>query len=272
VNHLLTHGYEGIEQSAEYMTMFFPGDTHATIARKVERRFTPLNLRVFGSFVWVRDADFERMTPSQWREHQLNQLKLVVDIGGQYANCNYLLPAAHQNTGGDYRADERFLDRAAGLIREMRDMAFDLGLNFYVEVHNNYITEGPRRVLPHPRPHRRRADGRPVALPLPGHHARRALGPHLPQRRPRPRRLSRLYGDLSASVDDPKADWEQKGLTWQLFQITKPALSGGLSSRVVIGETGPMHLVKDGLALDVKLIPLCRAMAGTPTRRRRESR
>ena len=36
---------------------------------------------------------------------------------------------------------------------------------------------------------------------------------------------------------------------------------GGLSSRAIVGETGPMHQVKDALALDAKLVPLWRLMA-----------
>ncbi len=37
--------------------------------------------------------------------------------------------------------------------------------------------------------------------------------------------------------------------------------NGGLSSRCIVGEAGPMHLVTDALGLDAKLVPLYRAMA-----------
>ena len=38
----------------------------------------------------------------------------------------------------------------------------------------------------------------------------------------------------------------------------KPGFVGGLSSRAIIGETGPAFSVKDALALDAKLVPLYR--------------
>lgn len=124
-------------------------------------------------------------------------------------------------------------------------------------------------------------------------------------------------------MPDPAADWEAKGVTWQAFEYSKPALAGGLSSRcaslhavgccryrlrrcrrscryrdrvcaggvegrhlgsgqtgerlltpadichgvawcarsVIMGESGPLHLVKDALGLDAKLVPLWREMA-----------
>ena len=74
-------------------------------------------------------------------------------------------------------------------------------------------------------------------------------------------RMARQHGDLSADVPDPVADWEAKGVTYQSFEYYKPALEGGLSSRVIVGESGPMHLVTDSLTLDAKLVPLWRAMA-----------
>ena len=102
-------------------------------------------------------------------------------------------------------------------------------------------------------------------------------------------RMCRQHGDLSANVldDDPAADWDARGVTWQAFEYAKPALAGGLSSRcvqhlprgtgvgdqlaiavdtelrrsVIMGESGPIHLVQDALGLDAKLVPLWRAMA-----------
>ena len=99
-------------------------------------------------------------------------------------------------------------------------------------------------------------------------------------------RMCRQHGDLSANVlnGDPAADWDAKGVTWQAFEYAKPALARGLSSRcvqqqqnmlsiggwcplkpllcsVIMGESGPLHMVKDALGLDAKLVPLWRAMA-----------
>ena len=43
-------------------------------------------------------------------------------------------------------------------------------------------------------------------------------------------RMARQHGDLSADVDDPVADWEAEGVTYQAFEYSKPALAGGLSA------------------------------------------
>lgn len=56
-------------------------------------------------------------------------------------------------------------------------------------------------------------------------------------------RQARQYGDLSANVEDPAADWDAGGPTWDAFSFSMPGLKGGLSSRVICGESGPMHLV-----------------------------
>ena len=56
-----------------------------------------------------------------------------------------------------------------------------------------------------------------------------------------------------------------KGLTWQAFESMRPALRGGLSSRAIGGEGGPLHLRDTfgvcALELDAKLVPLYRHMA-----------
>jgi hypothetical protein len=78
-------------------------------------------------------------------------------------------------------------------------------------------------------------------------------------------RMCRELGDLSADVPDPAADWDSKGLTWQAFESSRPALTGGLSSRAIAGESGPLHMRdvfgKSALELDAKLVPLYRYMA-----------
>ena len=78
-------------------------------------------------------------------------------------------------------------------------------------------------------------------------------------------RMCRELGDLSADVPDPAQDWADKGLTWQAFESMRPALRGGLSSRAIGGESGPLHLRDTfgvcALELDAKLVPLYRHMA-----------
>ena len=77
-------------------------------------------------------------------------------------------------------------------------------------------------------------------------------------------RLARQHGDLSADVPDPATDWEDpNGATRLAWDMAKRALRGGLSSRCIMGETGPIHLVGGDrtLDLDASLVPLFRMMA-----------
>lgn len=73
--------------------------------------------------------------------------------------------------------------------------------------------------------------------------------------------MCRCYGDLSVNVPKPQDDWNSRGVTWTAFDWSRPGLEGGLSSRVICGESGPMHDVSDPLTLDAKLVPLYRMMA-----------
>ncbi len=188
-------------------------------------------------------------------------MKLVQDMGGDYAALQFFLHPKYLNTGGIYRDDEDYLQWCADRVTAMRDAAWQLGMNFYLEVHIDRITEDPAaccRIL------------QLATCEINGdlsHLLYRAITrgryveticSHMGHTHVR---LARMHGDLSAAVDDPQADWQQEGVTWQIFQITKAGLSGGLSSRTIVGETGPMHLVKDTLSLDEALIPLYRAMA-----------
>lgn len=74
-------------------------------------------------------------------------------------------------------------------------------------------------------------------------------------------RMAREHGDLSADVSDPEQDWTDKGLTYQAFESMRSSFKNGLSSRCIVGESGPMHLVKDAIKLDASLVPLYRLMA-----------
>ena len=56
--------------------------------------------------------------------------------------------------------------------------------------------------------------------------------------------MAREHGDLSADVEDPEKDWAEKGVTYQAFEAMKSAFAGGLSSHCIVGESGPMHLVR----------------------------
>ena len=67
--------------------------------------------------------------------------------------------------------------------------------------------------------------------------------------------MAREHGDLSADVENPEKDWTEKGVTYQAFEAMKPAFAGGLSSRCIVGESGPMHLVRTPRSTCVPLRP-----------------
>uniref|UniRef100_A0A7S2TK11 Xylose isomerase-like TIM barrel domain-containing protein n=2 Tax=Lotharella oceanica TaxID=641309 RepID=A0A7S2TK11_9EUKA len=74
-------------------------------------------------------------------------------------------------------------------------------------------------------------------------------------------RMARVHGDLSVQVEDPEKDWAEKGVTWNAFEYSVEALKGGLSSRAVCGESGPIHACTDPLTNDAKMVPLLKKMA-----------
>ena len=75
-------------------------------------------------------------------------------------------------------------------------------------------------------------------------------------------RMARRFGDLSVEVPDPAADWDGNGVTRQAWDMSCRALvHGGLSSRTICGEAGPIHLVRDALSTDASLVPLWRKLA-----------
>lgn len=173
------------------------------------------------------------------------------------------LPPPFLNTGGAYRADTAYLERTAQRIAMLQRIAFDEGMNCYIETHIDRISEDIQAFC-------EIIDRCPVDFELNGdlsHYLYRGINQGAGLKRVLSKighmhqRMARQHGDLSADVPDPAKDWEEKGVTFQAFEYAKPALVGGLSSRVIMGESGPIHLVKDALGLDAKLVPLWREMA-----------
>ena len=258
VAHVAAAGYEGCEFGVVTLERYFEGDSPVVVARKGRRVIEGAGLRNFGTAMHFLD---EQMRQRHWIETAVEQMMPVVDLGGEYVSYQLYIHPDHANTGGAYRDDEPYLQWCADRVAELRDAAWAEGLNFYLEVHVDRITEDPAALC-------RILDL--AACELNGdmsHYLARGfergdlvekimrLVEHTHVR------MARKYGDLSAAVDDPQADWESRGVTWQMFQFMKPALAGGLSSRAICGETGPMHLVTDTLTQDAALVPLYRAMA-----------
>ena len=262
-------GYDGAEldiTDRNSLTRFFPRESKAAIARKSRRAAENEGLEIFGSTHLVTDEDMRKLN---WQPSLKDRIKLNQDLGGQYASFQLFLPPDYIGTGGSYREDETYLQESANKINTIRQMTWDLGLNFYVEAHIQRISEDPQafcRIL--------QLATSEVNLDL-SHYLHRGIteGKHLDKIRELTGhthvRMCRINGDLSANVKDPKADWfsrdpetgEYNGLTWTMFKYMKKGLAKGLSSRTIVGESGKAHLVKDSLTQDARLVPLYRAMA-----------
>lgn len=258
LGHLKSAGYEGLEFAHHAFARYFPGDSPAVIAKKARAACDDAGLQVFGATLHLTDASLRKM---HWLQPVVDDMKVIQDLGGEFAAFQYEIAPEYYNTAGAYREDEEYLKWCADIVTSLRDSAWKLGLNFYLEIHVDRITEDPAGLC-------RILDMATCELNgdlshflargfLKGKHVSRCVGlvhhAHC--------RIARMYGDLSAPVPDPRADWESKGMTWQLFQLMKPALARGFSSRTISGETGPFQTVKDSLTQDAALVPLWRAMA-----------
>ncbi len=258
LNHLRASGYEGVEFGPSYYTKFFPGDSVAVSISKANAALAKVGLKHFGSTLHVSD---EVMRKLNWTRSYAEQIKQIVDMGGQYASYQIGIAGDYAQSGGMYREDESYLRWCAEQVRTLREMTWEAGLNFYNEVHVDRITEDPAALC-------RLLDLCPCELNGDmSHYLARGFvrGPQVERILKHVQhshvRMARQYGDLSVVVEDPAADWGNKGVTWQMFQYMTTALKGGFTSRCIVGETGPMHLVKDTLTQDAALVPLYRAMA-----------
>ncbi|MCX5659138.1 MAG: TIM barrel protein [Planctomycetota bacterium] len=258
LGHLASAGYEGLEFAPGSFMRYFPGDSAAAVAKKARGPVEKAGLKVFGATLHLGDAALRKL---HWIDGVVDDMKLIQDLGGEFASFQYEIHPDYYNTGGAYREDEEYLKWCAETVATLREKAWGLGMNFYLEVHVDRITEDPAALCRILEMASCEINGDLSHFLFrgftKGKHVKKVLD-HMGHTHVR---MARFYGDLSAAVDDPKADWEAKGATWGLFQLMKGGLAGGLSSRTISGETGPMHLVKNALAQDATLVPLYRAMA-----------
>ena len=259
LGHTAASGYEGVEFGLPAIGgKYFPGETRSVAARKLRRALERFNLQLFGSTLHQRD---EKIRELGWSDAFVDEMKLVQEMGGEYVSIQFFLHADYLNTGGAYRHDEGYLQWCADHVARMRDAAWKLGLNFYLEVHVDRITEDPAACCRILQLATCEING-DMSHYLARGFVRGALVENVLDHMGHTHiRMARQLGDLSAGVADPRADWQQEGVTWQAFQFMMRGLEGGLSSRTVVGETGRMHLVVDALGQDAALVPLYRAMA-----------
>eukprot|EP01046_Picozoa_sp_COSAG06_P040769 COSAG06_NODE_4969_length_3822_cov_2.028464_2_plen_482_part_00 len=190
------------------------------------------------------------------------RLRYDAECGCEYVTFQINLPPQYLNTGGMYRDDDAYLRRVAQDIARLQAACFEQGMNFYVETHMDRLTEDLGAFC-------KIMDYCPVYFEVNAdisHYNFRQItkGAWLDKICDRVghthQRMARQLGDLSAEVPDPASDWDNKGLTWEAFESMRRAFKGGLSSRTIVGESGPIHLVKSALETDASLMPLYRFM------------
>ena len=262
--HVKESGYDGVEMTVGFFaTHFFRNMSKDNVAKAAKAAAAAYGLEIFGCNVWwVYDY------PEQiWADELLQlaeEVRLTKLMGGSYVTFQMWLAPKYMDTAGSYRKDSDYLAYCAKRIEDLQHICWNQGMNCYIETHVGRISEDPQafgdildRVttpvetngdLSHYIYRNMRNDTKDMEKIF-------SRMNHTHQRMCRP------YGDLSANVENPEEDWLAMGLTWKAFQFSKKGLQNGLSSRVVCGESGPMHAVKDPLTLDAKLVPLYRMMA-----------
>ena len=126
-------------------------------------------------------------------------------------------------------------------INILQDICYENGLNFYVETHVGRISEDPEAFI-------KLIDSNEKEFELNGdlsHYICRGMlkGPYVERILNKMEhthvRMARVYGDVSVNVEDPVSDWnDPNGVTRTYWDFAKKGFNGGLSSRVIVGESG----------------------------------
>ena len=258
LSHVASSGYEGLEFHPSSFARFFPDKSLSGVVRKARREVENAGLRVFGATLHVRDAQLREL---HWLDGVTEEMRLVRELGGEFASFQFFIHPDYYRTAGAYREDEEYLRWCADTVGKIRAAAWSLGLNFYLEIHIDRITEDPAALCRLLELATCELTGDLSHFLARGFSRGKYIDKALAHMEHTHVRMARTHGDLSAVVTDPKADWQASGVTWQMFEFMKAGLAGGLSSRTISGETGPMHLVTDTLTQDAALVPLYRALA-----------
>eukprot|EP00937_MAST-01D_sp_MAST-1D-sp2_P005466 g5466.t1 len=290
------HGYDALEMGVDdFKRKFWPRAPVAEVITRVRELCARYDMPAVGALYHVVDGDWDGMRKRVHADGSAFDLdvssegegegesggfygalrqKLLREreIGLEYVDVHLRLPRRYVGTGGEYRGDGAYIARTARRVARIQRVCHELGLNVYFETHVNMVSEDPEAFCSI-------MDACPlrfeVNLDVSHLSFRGIVNPdctHLRRIEERVghthQRMSRAFGDLSVDVADPEADWARRGFTYQAFANSRRALRGGLSSRCVGGESGPIQAgglavgtVQNALELDAKLVPLYRAMA-----------
>ena len=261
--HVKDSGYDGLEITIGYLQKYFRNCSKEETARLARKMAAEYNLQIFGANIWWVQ-DYPEMDWKQEVQLLQEEARLTKLAGGQYLTFQMWLPNKYQGTAGAYRRDDAYLQKCSDRIQDLQQACWNEGMNCYIETHVQRISEDPQafaEIL-------KRSGKETETNGDLSHYIYRNfkndtedMKEILGRMGHTHQRMCRNYGDLSANVSDPKEDWRNHGLTWTAFDFSKAGLKGGLSSRVICGESGPMHGVSDPLTLDAKLVPLYRMMA-----------
>ena len=280
LDYVVASGYDGLEMGVSGLRGFFEvGASSAEIVGAVRLEAAKRGVEICGDLFILNDSGAVPTEPDSallsldFADPDL-EAKLAAmlaenaALGCEYATFQISLPERHMNTGGEYRNDGDYLKLCAERISMLQAVCQNADQNFYVETHIDRISEDLEaftKIMDYAEPTAPFEINADLSHYIyrgitKGSGLERVLGRvgHMHQR------MARLYGDLSSDIPDPAADWEDvNGATRQAWEMAKRALKGGLTSRCIMGETGPMNLV-DGtrtLDLDASLVPLFRLMA-----------
>eukprot|EP01084_Bolivina_argentea_P207715 354352_1 len=271
IRYVKNAGYDGVECNFTHFKSMYFENSHLSdlqIAQRVRRRFENANLRVFGILSHSQDKYWNTENVDKYLLDLEQNIYLAKQMGGQYVTFQIDLPDKYLYGDGSYRNNQQLLLEFVQRIKVLQEICFEQGMNFYVETHVLRISEDPEafvKIINYF--NEQNGDSFEVNGDLSHFICRGMLhGPFVEQILDNMEhthvRMSRIYGDLSAEVIDPVKDWnDENGVTKTYWKFTKKGLTNGLSSRVIVGESGPWQLVDDALEQDKKLVPLLRAMA-----------
>ena len=279
--HTWQSGYDGIEISVEDMLAMYPKEakkmSSLEFAQMLKEEADEHGIQIFGSLYLVTDntpvAERPRPHDMDFTEDDFwvrmeEKLRLDVAAGAEYVTYQICLPPRFMNTGGAYRGDVEYYQTVCERLERLTQLCHMLNLNVYFETHIDRISEDPIAFAEIIQLYE---DTYGRKLELNGdlsHYIYRGITKgesienilsrvnHMHQR------MARTHGDLSVNVVDPIEDWNNKGVTYEAFELSARVLKngGGLSSRTISGESGPIHLCTDPLSNDAKMVPLLRAM------------
>eukprot|EP01059_Diplonema_ambulator_P026481 TRINITY_DN4376_c1_g1_i1.p2 TRINITY_DN4376_c1_g1~~TRINITY_DN4376_c1_g1_i1.p2 ORF type:complete len:390 (+),score=133.15 TRINITY_DN4376_c1_g1_i1:2070-3239(+) len=258
--HMRDTGYDGCEITAEcFQKKYFYGTSLEETARNVREVADKYGMKIFGSL--YHSLEWQWKDEKAYIAYIREQMAADKILGSEYATYQVFLSDEYMGCGSDYTDDTAYMTECVRRINVLKKETLAAGLNFYLETHVDRITQDPRAVCRFLDKTSFEMNGDLAHYITLGLRSGASLERTLATINHMHVRMARMYGDISVGPENPERDWDDRGVTWTHFNYAIPAMKGGLSSRVLVEETGPIHEVSDPLTAGAKLLPLLRAMA-----------